>query len=56
MYVDGITLDHDAQFFSFIGEDGTVKFLDCKEFTNLEQRGAFYAELVKVLDNDVFAA
>lgn len=54
---DGATLEYDAvAIVSFIDEDGTLKLLDCKDFTDPGKRSAFYIGAAKALDNGDFAA
>lgn len=54
---DGKTLEYDAvAIVTFVDEDGKLKFLDCKEFTDPEKRSALHAEAAKVLEKGMFAA
>lgn len=52
--VGGVTLNYDAAaIFTFIDEDGKLKILECKVFTDPQQRGALYAEGAKALGKGV---
>lgn len=53
---EGKTLDYDAvAFFTFVDEDGELKIIDCRDFTDPKQRGAFYDEALKVLAKGALA-
>lgn len=47
--VDGAKLDYDTVIIvTFVEEDGVLKVLECKDFSDPQKRGAIHAEFAKV--------
>jgi hypothetical protein len=46
--ISGATLNYDTTFsYGFVEEDGELKVLYCKDFSNTQQRRAFIAATIK---------
>ena len=47
---DGTTVDYDTVFIlTFVDEDGELKVIEAKDFSDPEKRGAFHVVAAKVL-------
>lgn len=47
---EGTTIDYDSLIiFTFVDEDGEVKVLEAKDFSDPEKRKAFHVEAAKIL-------
>lgn len=54
---DGDTLDYDSlSILSFAEEDGQLKVLEIKDFTDPEKRSAYHSAAAKALTGNGFAA